>query len=79
MMTPNEAWYMRKPEISHLRVFGSICYIHVHDAKRTKLEETAKPGIFIGYSNVVKAYRVYNLKTKKVQVSRDVRIDEKLA
>ena len=44
-----------------------------------KLEERAEIGIIIGYSNVAKAYRVYNPITKKVQINRDVRIDEKLA
>ena len=77
-MTPHEAWFGRKPEVSHLRIFGSVCYVHVPEEKRTKLEERAELGIFIGYSSVVKAYRVYNLKTKKVQISRDVRFDEKL-
>ena len=79
MMTPYEALYMPKPEISHLRVFGSVCHIHVHDAKRITLEERAAIGIFLGYNNVVKAYRIYNLKTKRIQISRNVRIDEGLA
>jgi len=61
-----------------LRIFGSVCYIHIPDIKRTKLEERADQGIFLGYSEVAKAYRIYNLKTKKVQISRDVRFDEKL-
>ena len=72
-MTSHEAWYGRKPEVANLRVFGSLCYVHVPEEKRTKLDERAELGIFIGYCNVVKAYRVYNLKSKKVQISRDVR------
>ena len=55
-----------------------MCYVHVPEEKRTKLDEKAELGIFIGYSSVVKAYRVYNLKTKKVQISRNIRFDEKL-
>ena len=62
-----------------MRVFGCVCYAHVHEAKRTKLEERAEISIILGYSNVVKAYRVYNLKSKKEQISRDVSVDEKLA
>ena len=61
-----------------MRIFGSVCYVHVSEEKRIKLDERAELGIFIGYCSVVKAYRVYNLKTKKIQISRDVRFDEKL-
>ena len=58
IMTPHEAWYGRKPEVGNLRVFGSVCYVHVPEEKRTKLDERAELGIFIGYSSIVKAYRV---------------------
>ena len=50
----------------------------IPDIKRIKLEERAEQGIFLEYSEVAKAYRVYNLKTKKVQINCDVRFDEKL-
>jgi len=37
--TPIEAWSGRKPLAKHLQVFGSICYIHVSDQRRYKLED----------------------------------------
>ena len=37
--TPQEAWSGRKPGISHLRVFGSIAYVHVLDERRAKLDD----------------------------------------
>ena len=37
--TPIEAWNGKKPSAKHLRVFGSICYIHIPDVKRHKLED----------------------------------------
>ena len=37
--TPIEAWNGKKPSTKHLRVFGSICYIHIPDVKRHKLED----------------------------------------
>nr|KYP49148.1 Copia protein [Cajanus cajan]KYP49151.1 Copia protein [Cajanus cajan]KYP49153.1 Copia protein [Cajanus cajan] len=37
--TPIEAWSEKKPSAKHLRVFGSICYIHVPEEKRHKLED----------------------------------------
>ncbi|KAK4386664.1 Retrovirus-related Pol polyprotein from transposon TNT 1-94 [Sesamum angolense] len=49
-MTPIEAWSGKKPSAKHLRVFGSICYVHIPTEKRHKLEEKTEKGIFLGYS-----------------------------
>ncbi|KAK4399009.1 Tricyclene synthase Oc15, chloroplastic [Sesamum angolense] len=75
-MTPLEAWSGKKPSAKHLRVFGSICYVHIPTEKRHKLEEKTEKGIFLGYSTQSKGYRIYNLKTKKLIISRDVEFDE---
>nr|KYP60023.1 Retrovirus-related Pol polyprotein from transposon TNT 1-94 [Cajanus cajan] len=74
--TPIEAWSGKKPSAKHLRVFGSICYIHVPDEKRHKLEDKTVRGIFLGYNSQSKGYRVYNLQTKKLTISRDIEVDE---
>ena len=38
-MTPvQEAWSIRKPSVSQLKVFGSIVYVHINDQVRTKLD-----------------------------------------
>ncbi|KAK4397229.1 Retrovirus-related Pol polyprotein from transposon TNT 1-94 [Sesamum angolense] len=65
-MTPIEAWSGKKPSAKHLRVFGSICYVHIPIEKRHKLEEKTEKGIFLGYSTQSKGYRIYHLKTKKL-------------
>lgn len=75
--TPIEAWSGRKPSAKHLKVFGSICYVHIPTVKRHKLEEKTEKGIFLGYSTESKGYRIYNLKTKKIVISRDVEFDER--
>ena len=50
MSTPEEAFTRKKPDISHLRIFGLSVYIHVtKDAKKT-LELTVEVGIFVGYT-----------------------------
>lgn len=59
--TPIEALSRKKPSAKHLRVFGSICYIHVPDKKRHKLEDKTVRGIFLGYNSQSKGCRVYNL------------------
>ena len=74
--TPHEAWYGRKPDIQHLKVFGSVAYSLIPQAKRNKFDDKSEKCIFVGYSERSKAYKLYNPKTKKVVISRDVRIDE---
>jgi hypothetical protein len=39
-----------KPSVEHLRIFGSLVYIHILKEKRTKLEPSGKKGIFVGYN-----------------------------
>ena len=48
-VTPFEMFNGRKPDIEHLRVFGSVCYSLIPSNLRHKLEETSAKGIFIGY------------------------------
>jgi hypothetical protein len=76
--TPFEAWSERKPSIKHLKVFGCICYVQIPKEKRYKLDETSEKCIFVGYSSMSKGYRLYNLKTNKVIISRNVYLMRKL-
>lgn len=46
MKTPYELMFGEK---SKVKVFGSICYVHVADSRRGKLDAKAKKYIFIGY------------------------------
>ena len=73
--TPYEAWHGRKPVVSHLRVFGCLAFAkelnHVG-----KLNDRSSPGVFIGYAEGVKAYRILDPATQRVRISRDVVFDE---
>ena len=51
-------------------------YIHIPKEKRTKLDPSGKRGIFVGYSESLKAYRIYFPVFKNIDVSRDVTFDE---
>ena len=51
-------------------------YIHILKEKRTKLDPSRRKGIFVGYSESSKAYRIYFLGFKKIDISRDVTFDE---
>ncbi|CAI5474950.1 unnamed protein product [Closterium sp. Yama58-4] len=71
-VTPLEAWSGEKPDVSNLRTFGCICYYHVTDATRTKLEAKARVGMYLSHSLDHKGWRVWDLESGKVVVSRDV-------
>jgi len=57
-------------------VFGSVAYAHVPDQRRTKLEDKSKRYVFIGSDEKTKGYKLFDPISKKVMVSRDVRINE---
>jgi hypothetical protein len=59
-MTPKEKFTNKKPDVSHLIVFGCIEYVHVPDEKRSKLDPKAEKCIFIGYSLEQKRYKCFN-------------------
>jgi len=75
-MTPEEKFIGKKPNVSHLIVFGCIAYVHIPDDKRSKLDPNAEKCIFIRYSLEQKGYRCFNPSIRKLQVSRDVVFDE---
>jgi hypothetical protein len=57
-------------------VFGCLCFSHIPQAKRDKLDKKSEPDIFVGYSSSSKAYKVYQPQTGKIIVSRDVFFNE---
>jgi hypothetical protein len=59
-MTPKEKFTGKKSDVSHLRVFGCITYVHAPNEKRSKLDLKAEKCIFIGYSLEQKGYRFFN-------------------
>jgi hypothetical protein len=59
-----------------LRIFGCPVYVHVPKEKRSKLDPSGKKGIFVGYSETSKAYRVYIPGHRQIEISRDVTFDE---
>ena len=66
-ITPYEAWYGRKPDLSDLKVFGCIAYAHIPDGQRMR---------FLGYSKGGRGYRLMEEKTGRIKYRRDVLFDE---
>jgi len=43
--------------LKNLKVFGSLCFVYVPQAKHDKLDKKANIGISVGYSLISKAYK----------------------
>ncbi|KAJ9529163.1 hypothetical protein QJQ45_007834 [Haematococcus lacustris] len=73
-LTPWEAFYGVKPDLSGLRVFGCRVWLHIPDHQRSKLQAKSVEGLFIGYEPGSKAYRV--LVNGRETCSKDIVFDE---
>ena len=49
-VSPYEKWYQRRPDLSHLRVFGCVAYAYIPDCQRNKLVKKAEKFRFVGNS-----------------------------
>lgn len=55
-----------------MKVFGTRVYVHISKQTRLKWDAKAKAGIFVGYSEESKGYRVWFEEKNKVETHRDV-------
>lgn len=76
-VTPYEILFDSKPDYSYLRCFGCLCFASTSRQGRTKLEPRAHPCVFLGYPAATKGYKVLDLVTYKIFVSRDVKFHKK--
>lgn len=75
--TPWELMFGTRPDLSGLRRFGCLCYVHtpIKVRETKKLAPTAEPGIHLGSHYLdSKMYRVYV--EGRVRLARDVKFDE---
>ena len=75
--TPYELYYKRKPTISYFHIFDCICFVSNNkkdnlEKRDTKFDEA----IFLGYSSISKAYKVFNIRTLVIEESIHVVFNE---
>jgi hypothetical protein len=78
-MTPEESFSGKKLNVENLRIFGCPVHYHIPKDKRNKLEPSGKKGTFMGYSDSSKDYKIYIPEQQKIEVSRDVIFNERMA
>ncbi|KAG6438793.1 hypothetical protein O3G_MSEX000229 [Manduca sexta] len=76
--TPYEKWTGKKPDLSHLRIFGSSAMVHIPKQKRKKWDKKATQMLLVGYSENTKGYRLYDPDSQEIVIARDVIIMEKV-
>jgi len=58
---PLEVLQDKVPDISHLKVFGCTCFVHLLATHRDKLDARVIKCVFLGYSTTQKGYKCYDI------------------
>nr|GLL37723.1 uncharacterized protein LOC109182622 [Ipomoea trifida] len=68
---PYQVLLKRVPQYQNLKVFGCLAYATIVSPK-SKLDARAKKCVFLGCATATKGYKVYNIVSKELFLSRDV-------
>ena len=79
-VSPYEAMYGITPDISRLAgAFGSLCYVHVDQAKPSQLTDTSRQGLYFGAAKGSAGWNVFMLDTRSVLKSVHMTVDHELS
>ncbi|UYV72181.1 K02A2.6-like [Cordylochernes scorpioides] len=74
--TPMQRWNGRKRSVKHIRISGCLTHWLESKPRRNRFSPKGRKGIFIGYSIKRKAYRIYDIMTKRIHEIRSVKFSE---
>ena len=75
-VTPFEALHGYKPNVSHLRVFGSKSWARIPLNKRRAFQAQSSECILLGYAEDEKAYKLMLVATRRCFIERSVKFQE---
>jgi hypothetical protein len=75
---PEEVWRGKEVQLSHLKVFGCVSYVHIDSDARNKLDAKSKKCFFIGYGDEEFGFRFWDDQDRKIIRSRNVIFNEKV-
>lgn len=70
--TPYEMLFNKPPSFTHLRCFGCLCFISTLTHNRHKFASRARRCVFLGYPHSIKVYKVLDLDSNSIRISRDI-------
>ena len=70
--TPYELLFKQKPAYAHMRVFGSLCFAATLLNGRKKFDPQGRACVVLGYPFGTKGYKILDLKSSTIFISRDV-------
>ena len=73
-IVPLEAWMGKKPDVSHLQIFGLVAYVNIPKKLHGgKLEVTSvKCRLLDWWADEMKGYQLEDIETRKLITSQDV-------
>ncbi|GKD66321.1 putative RNA-directed DNA polymerase, partial [Tanacetum coccineum] len=74
--TPFELVFNQKLDYDNMRVFGCLTYHRNTDTRGDKFEERGRPRVFMSYPQRTKGYKILDIKTSKIIISRDTKFFE---
>ena len=75
-MTPYEAWFGQKPNVSNFRIFGTKAWARIPSEKRKALQPQIKECLMVGYSEDNKGHKIFENSTCKTFIERIVKFEE---
>lgn len=64
--------HKKKPDYSEIKVFGCLCYVSTSSKNIHKFQPRSRPCLFLGYPTGFKGYKVMDLDTNAISVSRNI-------
>ena len=74
--SPFEVLYNKKPSYTHLRAFGCLCFASTSPHRRSKFSPRTRATVFLGYPPGYKGYKLLDLDTHEIFISRHVLFHE---
>lgn len=73
---PFGLWHKKRPDISNVHMFSSVCYSQMPKALRHKLDKKAVRRIFIEYQEESNNYELFDSETRKFTHGTNIKCDD---